>query len=109
MGCITTLTCLVKTTLAGWVSGIVFNALKKKSETAAIFVAAQKVMYHAGTFVAQIATFGTMAARGAIRDVGRAMSFTFAETDVVAKLVPTMPLHITLKEALKVSPKLYGF
>ena len=56
--------------------------------------------------VAQIVTFGTMAARGAIRDVGRAMSFTFAETDVVAKLVPTMPLHITLKEALKVSPKL---
>ncbi len=56
--------------------------------------------------VAQIATFGTMAARGAIRDVGRAMNFTYAETDVVAKLVPTMPLHITLKEALHVSPKL---
>ncbi|MBQ8748250.1 MAG: DNA polymerase III subunit alpha [Oscillospiraceae bacterium] len=56
--------------------------------------------------VAQIATFGTMAARGAIRDVGRALNFTFAETDVVAKLVPTMPLHITLKEALNVSPKL---
>ena len=56
--------------------------------------------------VAQIATFGTMAARGAIRDVGRALNFTYAETDVVAKLVPTMPLHITLKEALKVSPKL---
>ena len=56
--------------------------------------------------VAQIATFGTMAARGAIRDVGRALNFTYAETDVVAKLVPTMPLHITLSEALKVSPKL---
>ena len=56
--------------------------------------------------VAQIATFGTMAARGAIRDVGRALNFTFAETDVVAKLVPTMPLHITLKDALNVSPKL---
>ena len=56
--------------------------------------------------VAQIATFGTMAARGAIRDVGRALNFTYAETDVVAKLVPTMPLHITLKEALQVSPKL---
>ena len=56
--------------------------------------------------VAQIATFGTMAARGAIRDVGRALNFTYAETDVVAKLVPTMPLHITLKDALKVSPKL---
>ena len=56
--------------------------------------------------VAQIATFGTMAARGAIRDVGRALNFTYAETDVVAKLVPTMPLHITLKDALEVSPKL---
>jgi len=56
--------------------------------------------------VAQIATFGTMAARGAIRDVGRVLNFTYAETDVVAKLVPSMPLHITLKEALQVSPKL---
>ena len=56
--------------------------------------------------VAQIATFGTMAARGAIRDVGRALNFTYAETDVVAKLVPSTPLHISLKEALCVSPKL---
>ena len=55
--------------------------------------------------VAQIATFGTMAARGAIRDVGRALNFSYAETDVVAKLVPTT-LHITLKEALEVSPQL---
>jgi len=55
--------------------------------------------------VAQIATFGTMAARGAIRDVGRALNFTYAETDVVAKLVPSTP-HITLKEALEISPKL---
>ena len=55
--------------------------------------------------VAQIATFGTMAARGAIRDVGRALNFTYAETDVVAKLVPSTP-HITLQEALDTSPKL---
>ena len=55
--------------------------------------------------VAQIATFGTMAARGAIRDVGRALNFSFAETDVVAKLVPTTP-HITLKDALNTVPKL---
>ncbi len=55
--------------------------------------------------VAQIATFGTMAARGAIRDVGRVMNFSYAETDAVAKLVPTT-LHITLKEALEVSPQL---
>ena len=46
-----------------------------------------------------------MAARGAIRDVGRALNFTYAETDVVAKLVPNT-LHITLKEALEVSSKL---
>ena len=55
--------------------------------------------------VAQIATFGTMAARGAIRDVGRALNFSYGETDVVAKQVPSAP-HITLKEALEVSPKL---
>ena len=55
--------------------------------------------------VAQIVTFGTMAARGAIRDVGRALNFTFAETDVVAKQVPSTP-HITLKDALEASPKL---
>ena len=40
--------------------------------------------------VAQIATFGTMAARGAIRDVGRVLNFTYAETDIVAKQVPGM-------------------
>ena len=55
--------------------------------------------------VAQIVTFGTMAARGAIRDVGRALNFSYAQTDVVAKLVPTT-LHITLKEALEASPQL---
>ena len=55
--------------------------------------------------VAQIATFGTMAARGAIRDVGRVLNFTYGETDAVAKQVPGTP-HITLREALEVSPKL---
>ena len=64
------------------------------------------VMRKYGTdHVAQIATFGTMAARGAIRDVGRALNFTYAETGVVAKLVPSTP-HITLQEALDTSPKL---
>ena len=64
------------------------------------------VMRKYGTdHVAQIATFGTMAARGAIRDVGRALNFSFAETDVVAKLVPTTP-HITLKDAMESVPKL---
>ena len=46
--------------------------------------------------VAQIVTFGTMAARAAIRDVGRALNMTYAEVDVVAKLVPRRLLHITL-------------
>ena len=55
--------------------------------------------------VAQIATFGTMAARGAIRDVGRALNFTYAETDVVAKQVPNVP-KITLEKALEENPKL---
>ena len=55
--------------------------------------------------VAQIVTFGTLAARAAIRDVGRAMNFSYAETDVVAKLIPSTP-HMTLDEALKVSPQL---
>ena len=55
--------------------------------------------------VAQIATFGTMAARGAIRDVGRALNFSYGETDVVAKQVPATP-HITLEKALATSPRL---
>ena len=55
--------------------------------------------------VAQIATFGTMAARGAIRDVGRALNLSYAETDVVAKAVPN-ELHITLDKALEISPQL---
>ena len=58
--------------------------------------------------VAQIVTFGTMAARGAIRDVGRALNMTYAEVDVVAKLVPSGPgaLHITLDDALRLSKQL---
>ena len=58
--------------------------------------------------VAQIVTFGTMAARGAIRDVGRALSVSYAETDAVAKQVPSGPgaLNITLDEALSLSKPL---
>ncbi len=55
--------------------------------------------------VAQIVTFGTMAARGGIRDVGRAMNMSYAEVDAVAKQVPTT-LHITLDDALKVNKQL---
>ena len=58
--------------------------------------------------VAQIVTFGTMAARGAIRDVGRALNMTYAEVDAVAKLVPSGPgaLHITLDDSLRLSKQL---
>jgi DNA polymerase-3 subunit alpha len=55
--------------------------------------------------VAQIITFGTMAARGAIRDVGRALNLPYAEVDVIAKAVPSV-LNITLDEALKLSKPL---
>lgn len=58
--------------------------------------------------VAQIVTFGTMAARAAIRDVGRALNIPYAEVDVVAKLVPSGPgaLHMTLDDALRLSKQL---
>lgn len=55
--------------------------------------------------VAQIVTFGTMAARGAIRDVGRALNIPYNEVDVVAKQVPN-ELHITIDKALSVNPEL---
>lgn len=55
--------------------------------------------------VAQIVTFGTMAARGSIRDVGRAMAIPYNVVDSVAKLVP-MELNITLEKALRTSPDL---
>ena len=55
--------------------------------------------------VAQIITFGTMLAKGVIRDVGRALNMPYGEVDKVAKLVPGT-LGITLKEALQQEPKL---
>ncbi len=54
---------------------------------------------YGGDHVAQIVTFGTMAARGAIRDVGRAMAVSYSKVDQVAKLVP-MELGMTLEKAL---------
>ncbi len=50
--------------------------------------------------VAQIITFGTMAAKAAIRDVGRALDMPYAEVDRIAKLIPGT-LHITLAEAVQ--------
>ena len=55
--------------------------------------------------VAQIVTFGTMAARGVIRDVGRVMNIPYAEVDQIAKQVPNA-LHITLDDALRLSKPL---
>ena len=55
--------------------------------------------------VAQIVTFGTMAARGVIRDVGRVMNMPYADVDAIAKLVPNT-LHITLNDALRLSKQL---
>ena len=58
--------------------------------------------------VAQIVTFGTMAARGVIRDVARVMNIPYAEADQIAKQVPGGPgaLHITLDDALRLSKPL---
>ena len=55
--------------------------------------------------VAQIITFGTMAAKGAIRDVGRVLNMSYAEVDMVAKLIPT-ELGITIDKAMKQSSEL---
>ena len=55
--------------------------------------------------VCQIITFGTMAARGVIRDVGRVLGYTYAETDQIAKQVP-MDLGMTLEKALTLSTEL---
>jgi DNA polymerase-3 subunit alpha len=55
--------------------------------------------------VAQIITFGTMAAKAAIRDVGRALDIPYGEVDKIAKLVPNS-LNITIEDALKVEPQL---
>lgn len=55
--------------------------------------------------VCQIITFGTMAARGVIRDVGRALDMPYGDVDRIAKLVPEV-LNITLDDALKQEPKI---
>jgi len=58
--------------------------------------------------VAQIATFGTLKAKAAIRDVGRALGFSFAETDAIAKLIPApkQGFDYPLTEAMKMEPRL---
>ncbi|WP_368489656.1 DNA polymerase III subunit alpha [Clostridium sp. BJN0013] len=54
--------------------------------------------------VSQIVTFGTMAARACIRDVGRAMNYPYGEVDRIAKMIPTMP-NITIDKALEINPE----
>lgn len=56
--------------------------------------------------VAQIITFGTMQARGVIRDVGRALNMPYGEVDRIAKLVPPA-LGMTLENALSIEPRLH--
>jgi DNA polymerase-3 subunit alpha len=58
--------------------------------------------------VAQIATFGTLKAKAAIKDVGRALGMSYAETDRIAQLVPAprQGFDYPLSEALKMEPKL---
>lgn len=55
--------------------------------------------------VAQIITFGTMAARAVLRDVGRVLRVPYADVDRLAKLVPAV-LNMTLSQALQLSPEL---
>ncbi len=54
--------------------------------------------------VAQIITFGTLGAKAALKDVGRALDLTFAEVDRITKLIPSQPLNIKLKDALAAEP-----
>jgi DNA polymerase III subunit alpha len=51
--------------------------------------------------VAQIITFGTLGAKAAIRDAGRAMGMAFADTDRVAKLIPTLPVGMTISKSME--------
>lgn len=55
--------------------------------------------------VSQIITFGTMAARGAIRDVGRALDISYSEVDAIAKMIP-FQIGMTIDKALEISQEL---
>ena len=58
--------------------------------------------------VAQIATFGTLKAKAAIKDVGRALGFSFAEADAIAKLIPApkQGFDYSLQDSIKMEPRL---
>lgn len=55
--------------------------------------------------VVQIVTFGTLAARGVIRDVGRVLDMPYAQVDAIAKMIP-QELNITIDKALEMNPEL---
>ena len=61
--------------------------------------------YGGAEHVAQIVTYGSMKARGVIRDVGRALDIPYGEVDKVAKLIPEQ-LNVTIKKAMAEEPKL---
>jgi len=56
--------------------------------------------------VSQIATFGTMAAKGAIRDVARVLGKSYGLADRISKMIPTKPLGLSLEESLEAEPQL---
>ena len=56
--------------------------------------------------VSQIATFGTMAAKGAIRDVARVLGKSYGLADRISKMIPTKPLGLTLLESIDAEPQL---
>ncbi len=56
--------------------------------------------------VSQIATFGTMAAKGAIRDVARVLGKSYGLADRISKMVPTKPLGVDLATAIEMEPQL---
>ena len=57
------------------------------------------------TEVAQIITFGTMAARAVIRDVGRALDMPYGDVDIIAKMIPFQP-GMSIDKALELNPEL---
>ncbi len=57
--------------------------------------------------VSQIVTFGTMSARACIRDVGRAMNYSYAEVDKIAKMIPSLQnKNVTIDKALEINAEL---
>lgn len=63
------------------------------------------VKKYGSTNVSQIITFGTMAPRACIRDVGRAMNYSYAEVDRIAKMIPSV-LNITIDKSLEMNSEL---